>query len=140
MLNGIKKIQPLSGVDAILITTPENVQYLSNFSGSHKKMLISKKSMMLFTDDRYALRAQKEVPKASGIIIKTQNDDFKNEVKKYKTIGFEPENMTVKNLQKLESQFPKIKWKAIDSPIEKLRRQKTPDEIKKIQKSCSILD
>ena len=81
MTKNIKKIKELEdiiqnkGVDYYLISTtdeflneyvPEHcmrLKWLTNFSGSNGIALISKKKKFFFTDGRYTLQAEKELPK-----------------------------------------------------------------------------
>ena len=49
-------------LDAILISTPENRQYLSGFVGTAGWLLISRERAILATDFRYTEQAGKQAP------------------------------------------------------------------------------
>ena len=50
-------------VGALLVTRPENVRYLSGFTGSNAALLVSRDgSSALATDGRYVLQAAAEAP------------------------------------------------------------------------------
>lgn len=51
-------------LDALVISTPMNVRWLTGFTGSHGLVLISADSLVLFTDGRYAHQAPSELTAA----------------------------------------------------------------------------
>lgn len=50
----------LAGVDAMLVSAPANVRYLSGFTGSNGLLVLTRGSAVLFTDPRYAIQATEE--------------------------------------------------------------------------------
>jgi len=53
-------------VGALLITTPENICYLSGFTGSSSIIIVTPAQAFFFTDSRYAAQSKDEV---SGFIL-----------------------------------------------------------------------
>ena len=49
------------GVDGLLVTNPTNIRYLSGFSGSAGRLWLDHGRAVLFTDLRYAERAEREL-------------------------------------------------------------------------------
>ncbi|MBC8164526.1 MAG: aminopeptidase P family N-terminal domain-containing protein, partial [Bryobacteraceae bacterium] len=47
-------------VDALLVSAPSNIRYLSGFTGSNAALLISRDSATLFTDSRYTIQAAEQ--------------------------------------------------------------------------------
>ncbi len=61
--------QALSDVDALLVTNPTNVRYLSGFTGSNGAVVLSTSGDVLVTDPRYAERAQRQAPGLETVIV-----------------------------------------------------------------------
>lgn len=139
----LKKI--LEKVDGILISSPANIIYLTNYSGFSETereciLLITNNSNYLITDKRYseAIKNQTKnfVTKDEGI-YKFLKNDSKDLFKKLniKTIGFEENNLTV-------SEFNSFKKVANLKPTDltKLRIIKTNEETENIKLACKITD
>jgi Xaa-Pro aminopeptidase len=141
-LSEIRKTLEKKKLDALLVTKHDNVRYVSHFTGTNKKLFITKRRAYLLTDSRYHVRARKEVPQDSGIEIievketgKTLGEIAKNE----KIIGFEAHDVTITELKRYKKLLKNRKWKAITDIIEEIRAKKDDSEIRKIKKSCQIL-
>jgi Xaa-Pro aminopeptidase len=48
-------------IDALLVSSPPNVRYLSGYAGSNGVLLITKADAHFFTDPRYALEASEQI-------------------------------------------------------------------------------
>lgn len=130
------------GVDAFLVTSHSNVQYISHFTGSNKTLFLTQKKCFLLTDSRYHLRARKEIPQKSGIdILEVQDKEktLQKISKNTKQIGFEAADMTVARLKRYQGFFKGKKLKAQEDFVENIRMIKNKEEIKKLQKACRIL-
>lgn len=143
-LLSIRSLFSQGHVDGILITSVSSILYITGYSGfspveREAYLLITKKSVYLFTDGRYI----EAVKTLKGITIKeitalSPLTKHMEEIKKdenLKAIGFEANNMTV-------SEYTMIK-KTItlkSTPLHALRIGKANDEIKAIQKACTIGD
>ena len=49
-------------VDALLVSGPQNVRYLTGFTGSNGQVLVRASDAVFLTDGRYAEQARREVP------------------------------------------------------------------------------
>ena len=67
-LHGLRGRLRRSGLDALLITHPPNVRYLSGFTGSAGWLLVRTAAAVLLTDSRYAEQATHEVRAAGGFV------------------------------------------------------------------------
>jgi Xaa-Pro aminopeptidase len=61
------------GLDAALITSPNNRRYFSGFSGTSGMLLITPGARVLFTDSRYTLQVKAEAPDFE-LVQTTQQD------------------------------------------------------------------
>ncbi|MBP9717022.1 MAG: aminopeptidase P family N-terminal domain-containing protein, partial [Candidatus Levybacteria bacterium] len=103
MNQNLEKI--LEKVDAILISSPANIIYLTNYSGFSETereciLILTKKSNFLITDKRYSEALKKQtknfIIKDEGI-YKFLKDEAKTLLNKLniKTIGFEEDDLRV---------------------------------------------
>ena len=61
-----------AGIDALLVTDPANIRWLTGFSGSAGRVLLRADGpVVLVTDDRYTARAAAEAPDAEVVIDRT---------------------------------------------------------------------
>ncbi|AZU63297.1 M24 family metallopeptidase [Neobacillus mesonae] len=130
------------GIDGVLITSPYNRRYISNFTGTAGVVLISTNHAQFITDFRYVEQAAKqcegfEVIKFSDTIPK----EVAEQVKKLgiKKLGFEEDYLTY-SLFKVYEEELKAELVPIAGVIEKLRLIKTDAEIKIIKEAADIAD
>lgn len=145
MSNNLKKLQDwLEGkrLSGFWVTKPENVYWLTEFRGSFGIVLVQKKGRnLLITDSRYKSIAEK-LCKEKNFDFFLYDKDFTAQVKKEfagSAYGIE-DSLTVARLQGLQKAFPRINWKPQSGVLEKLRKEKTEDEIQKIKTAQAHVD
>ncbi|MBI3753035.1 MAG: aminopeptidase P family protein [Deltaproteobacteria bacterium] len=139
----LKKIQDnLSSlkIDALLITTPENIRYLSGFTGSSGVIIITEHQSIFLTDSRYAAQSKDEV---SGFKIKTYKKQIEEVASlinklKHKRIGFEAKGLTYETYRKLKSLLRNKKLIPVSNGIDKIRSTKDTEELKVIKKAIHL--
>lgn len=139
----LKKI--LDSFDAILISTPSNITYLTGYSGFSEIerecfLIITNKIKILITDKRYSEAIKKQT---GSFMIRDEGvyNFLKNEVKdlfkkiNINTLGIEETDLKV-------SEFKLLKKAANIKPVDlsKLRIIKEDHEIKNIKLACKIAD
>jgi len=83
------------GVDAALITSPQNRFYLSGFTGSTATLVITSKKAWILTDSRYITQVKSECPLFELVEVKGKYTDFiKNLLGTKVVIGFEGSDVT----------------------------------------------
>jgi len=143
----IKKIQQqLSqyNIDALFVSDPYNIRYLSNFSGTNGQLFISKKNAYLITDFRYIAVAKKILPSFIKLVEMKKGlvDSLQELIKKEKIalLGFEEKNVSFWKYSVFKKQLKKCRLKGVHGIIEKLRVLKTPKEIELITKAQRITE
>ena len=130
----IKKLR----LGAVFISKPENVFYLSGFTGSNGQLFITPKKAVIITDFRYFAVVKKQIPKSVRIF------DYKDDIKKLtggiKSVGYEDSYITVLKLRGLKKMFRGIKLKPAGFLVEKMRAVKGENEIAIIKKAVKITD
>lgn len=132
------------GLDGLLVTRPENLRYLSGFTGSNGALLIRRDaSPVLCTDGRYVLQAMAEVSdleilEASRVgpsLVELAASDGA------RRLGFEAHHVTVEGLGLLEAAAAgRVELKTAGKLIETLRAVKDPAEVEALRRACAITD
>ena len=135
-------------LDAILISTAENRQYLSGFSGSAGNLLISKDQAVLATDSRYTEQAANQAPQYQVLEISSGWNWLMNwlEGTGVKRLGFESHNMTVAiyntlldTLKQYDSLMD-VSLVATSGLTEDQRTTKDTEELAMLQKAINASD
>lgn len=136
MLEAIQQYLKDERLDAFLVLTKINRQYLSGFTGSAGYLLVGRKNAALFVDGRYFLRAKKETK------LPVKNVESLSRYlahAKYKKIAIE-DRISLREFAHLKKLKRGIAWKPTPNLIESLRMQKTKAELAAIEKGSRIID
>jgi Xaa-Pro aminopeptidase len=128
-------------VDVLLVSSPANVRYLSDYTGSNGLMLIARGESYFFTDPRYGLEASEaitgRVHVTKGPLATAAAGVAKR--KKWKKIGIEAEWLTVAAQTRFKDQLPLgFSLAPVGRVIEEQRMLKSPVEIEKIRRSVNL--
>jgi Xaa-Pro aminopeptidase len=150
---GIKRLRKLQTsiaekqLDAILISQPENLRYLSGFTGSSGWLLISEKKTILATDFRYVEQAKEESPDFEIIRAKRELSDWLpglvSDLRWHK-LGFEANCISYNTHHKLSEALKTTQIDLALVPttdiVEQLRSIKEPEELEFITKAAALID
>ena len=118
-------------VDAILVTQPSNVRYLTGFTGSNAQTIVSPAAGVFLTDGRYTEQSRHEVPDMERV---TYLEAFFEPVAEacgtlgIGRLGFEAHHVTVKVLEELQQKVTGVELVAVGEPVEHLRWVKDEEE------------
>ena len=127
--------------DALLVSSPANVRYLTGYAGSNGLALVTPSETHFFTDPRYALEASQSITCKLHIAKGPLSEAVAGLVKrkKLKKIGFEPAWLNLEQHQKLKDLLPLgASLLPIPGIVETLRMTKSPAEIDQIRKSVRV--
>ncbi len=130
-------------LDAILVSHPENRQYLSGFTGSAGTLLISADRALLATDFRYYEQVGRQAPDFELARIQTQLSDLLPTLLddlSVKRLGFESQHLTVDQLNSLTSATDGVEWVPLKDTVETLRVIKDEREIEALRRSAALTD
>ncbi len=132
------------GIDALLVTKPQNVRYVAGFSGSAGVCLVRKDGSGVFvTDPRYDVQAAEEV---KGFEVVVTRDPALREIAKraadegVASLGIEGAHMTVLSRNELAEVAPNVCLVDTDRVIEHVRSTKEDSEIDLIRRAAAIAD
>lgn len=129
-------------IDAYLVTSPDNLRYLTNFTGTAGVAFITLDKAFFITDFRYTEQAREQV---QGMTILQHQGDIVGEIIKLmesegiNVLGFEDAFMTYAEYSVFEEVID-AELAPASGLIEKLREQKDDAEIAIIEKACAIAD
>lgn len=146
----VREAMKALNLDAILLTHPPDLAYLSNFTGDDSIGLITEKDFFLVTDFRYKEQAEQEAGwlktnmrenKMSDALAQTITES------KAKRIGFEANFATVGQMDALANSLKAIKdlpkqpeLVPLENVMTNIRKVKDDNEIDLIRKSVGIAE
>ena len=136
-LSRIREALTDHGAEALLVTEPANVRYLSGFRAPEDgRVLVTFESAVLVTDGRYVAQAGEESKLPVEIFQDSWTDHLKANLGR-RTLAFEAENVTYalfETLQKLG------KLRPTEGLVAELRLLKTPDETELLRQAANLTD
>lgn len=140
-IKNLRKVMNQKGLDAVVVLSPYNRRYLSNFTGSSGSLLITMDAAFLITDFRYIQQATSqskdfEIVNQSGPMIGKINEMIKEG--KLSHVGVEADLISYNEYQALNT--TNVELSSIEGVIEAIRMTKDDFEIQQIQKAADIAD
>lgn len=145
----LSKLEQLRGslqekqLDAILITSPINRRYITNFTGTAGVALVTQSDAVFITDFRYTEQATEQIKDFT--IVEHKNPIHKEVFQQLKDLnveklGFEQNHVTYAEYTLYKETFKDIQLHAVSNIIENLRLIKSEEEIKVVEKAAEIAD
>ncbi|KUK32234.1 MAG: Creatinase/prolidase [Thermoanaerobacterales bacterium 50_218] len=140
-LERFREILAKEGLEAFLVSKPENRRYLSGFTGSSGFLLITPQEAVLLTDGRYEQQACQEAPDCRILIYKGEFLEAFRETcsdLQIRELGFEKDHLTYYMFEQFEKNLAKVKLRPLSGLVEGLRMVKDQEEIRLIQEAAVI--
>jgi len=130
---------------AVLISSRDNVRYLSGFSGSTALMLITRDRALFITDGRYRAQAARQCAHLELAFLETSGgyeDAVVDQVRRLELsrLAVEGEHMTVAQFERLGERLEGVTLSAPSGLVAPLREVKDDEEIACIRAACGIAD
>lgn len=133
------------GIDALMISNPVNVTYLTGFTGDSTVLLLDGKRVLLVSDSRYTGQLADEcpglpthirpptqkLPEAVAAALKGWN---------VHSVGFESSAVTVAEFEFLRELLPSVNWKGGADRVEQLRMVKDASELAQIRTAIDVAE
>ncbi len=139
-LKGLYKLMEQGQMGTLLISGPENVFYISGFSGGEGQLLVTAQGVYLFTDGRYQEQALSESPHCEFILYKRS---FIKALEKVvvdlgiQQLAFEKKNITYGQWELLKDAFSGDLL-PVQGLVETLRLVKDDSEVDLIREAGAI--
>jgi Xaa-Pro aminopeptidase len=139
------------GADALLVTKPVNVRYLSGYSGSNGQLVIGDEDVF-FTDPRYEEQSRHEVPDVRREIYPTSSAAIGESAGMFGTLssvvnelhierlGVEAGHMTLDTARGLRAVMPKVALVETVEEVETMRAIKDASEIDAMSRASKAAD
>jgi Xaa-Pro aminopeptidase len=142
-INKLREKMKEKNIEAFLVSKKENVRYLSQFTGTSGKLLITEKDSVFITDFRYLDQAAEQT---DGCVIEEINSNFIDgfsellKRKKINNLSFESQDINFKSYQKFKEKLELESLNPVESVVESLRMIKDQSEVQKLKKAVEIAD
>ena len=134
-------------MDALLLTDPVNIGYVSGFTGSTAYALLTADEALLVTDSRYTLQAAREcpgfqiaeTPQGSGGYPAALQSALEPRPA-LRRVGFEAGHVTVSLRESWTTLVPAVHWVGTENVVETLRLIKDAGEIALIRDAIAVAE
>ena len=120
------------GIDALLVTGPRNVYYLSGFRGDDSALLVTPGETLLLTDSRYAEEAGEAI-RGITLVVRTgsmmRTAAARARRAGVRRLGVEAKTMTLAEHEALRDRARKLEVKPTQGMVEQLRMIKDAGEV-----------
>ncbi|MBC7251019.1 MAG: aminopeptidase P family protein [Anaerolineae bacterium] len=143
-LNKLREKLAADGLDAMLVTRPQNMRYLSGFSGGDGAVLVvTQQAAVAVTGFIYREQMQREAPDWELVEAKGRLFHALPEVTArlgVRRIGFESTYLTVDQHHDLAEALPDCQLVPVKGMVEELRAVKSEEEIEAITRAIVLAD
>ena len=143
-MDKIKKLQSLLApdIDALLVTSELNQRYITGLNYTDGYVLVGHECAYLLADFRYIEVAKRYETDSLSVMLFENMLTLGNLIsdKKFRSIGYEADDLTVSNLEKLKKTFPDTEFVSTSGLVEEMRTVKTPSEVDNIVKAQRIAE
>ena len=134
-------------VDAVVVSTPNNIRYLSGFVGSAGLLVVTRDAVRLIADGRYDLYARQHIADGSMATVSLERVDRRYDLTLGQVVGtlnlsriaFESTHVTVATLGSWERAAPGTTWVRADGLIENMRLIKDAYEIEILRRGGKLI-
>ncbi|MBN1254474.1 MAG: aminopeptidase P family protein [Deltaproteobacteria bacterium] len=140
--NGVHKILEEKDVEGILFLSPENIRYLTGFSGSEGYLIVKENANLLLVDSRYITQAHEETQGCRIALLEQDIKGLREHIAPLivKRLGFEAQSISVALFEQLRKEMKGVRLIPVMEDLERLRGLKTPEEIAAIKKAITIAE
>jgi Xaa-Pro aminopeptidase len=126
----------------ILFFSPENIRYLTGFSGSEGYLLTGTDENLLLVDSRYITQAQDETKNCRVILLDEGIKGVAAQIaaRGWRRLGFEAQGISVALFEKLQENLQETELVSIKDEVARLRGLKGDNEISLIQQAVQIAE
>ncbi len=144
-LDRLRDLMALKGVPALLVADPTNVGWLTGFTGSFSRVIVTQRDTLFITDSRYAIQAKEQVPELPLAIFASPTDGDAFVGEQARTLGlrdlaFEAASTSYASFEKMARKMEGIALAPASDLFGELRMVKTPEEVASVRKACALAD
>lgn len=142
-IENLRKKMKQKNIESFLVSKKENIRYLTQFTGTAGKLLVTPRENIFITDFRYLDQVAEQIEacqieEISSNFVEGFAKLLKN--KAINSLSFESEDLNFKTYQNFKDKLDLEFLKPTESLVEDLRMIKDESEIGKIKKAVEIAD
>ena len=127
-------------IDAILIAAPQNVGYLTGFTGEATALLVGQDRTLLISDGRFTTQLAQECPGLDVHVRPVEQllfDAIGAVINQFgaRRVGFEPAKLTVAQFETIKTKAPSVDLVGVAGRVEGLRAIKDKGEVQTIRQA-----
>ncbi len=131
------------GLDALLVSQPVNVSYLTGFSGESSHLIVTPRRSVLVSDGRFTQQLAEECPGLETVIrppVTPLTEATAQTLDRLgvKHVGIESSHLTVADLEALRGAAANLDWKPGRDRVEQLRACKDAIEVGQIREAIDF--
>jgi Xaa-Pro aminopeptidase len=140
MLEALRHEMEVAGIQALWVTRPQNVRYLTGFTAPEDaRVLILPSGALMYTDARYSVQAQEQSRVPHHIARGAEVLEHASSLVTGLNVGFEGDHLTVSAHAQLASAW-QTTLTATSNLVENRRLRKSPEEVAAIREAARIAD
>lgn len=144
-LTSVRSELAASSLDAILVSSPANIRYLTGFSGSSALLVVSLDRSILITDFRYRTQARAEVADSveveiEGTSLWTRLWSVLPRLGGASQFAFESPHLRHVDYQRLMDGGARWQWRPTTGIVETFRQRKDATELEQIRRAIAIAE
>lgn len=141
----ISEILKEKKLDAILVSDPFNMRYITGFRGGEGYVYLSEQRQVLLTDSRYTTQARDEADGFEIVQVDGTADYIKRlygfmQEENVKVLGFEDEHLIYVSVKGLQDGCPGVEFAALGGALNRLRIIKNEAELKALRQAEHVGD
>ncbi len=130
------------GIDALAVSTPLNIAYLTGFTGSAGLLLVGPDESVLITDGRYEFIVRQAQAEGTIVRVPVARVEVRYDLtltdlvgrRGCRRVGFEARHATVAILRAWERRTPDVVWVPTEQIVERMREIKDAWEIDRLRR------
>jgi Xaa-Pro aminopeptidase len=136
---------PGESIDALLVSSPVNVTYLTGFTGESSHLILTGDRALLVSDARFTEQIAAECP-GLDVVIRPPAQSLYHAVADSleklgpRSVGFESSHLTVAEFEMLRDLAKTIGWKPQRDRVEQLRVVKDESEVAAIRQAIDVAE
>jgi Xaa-Pro aminopeptidase len=142
-LKAVRRLMRAERLNALIVSSPEHVRYLTGFSGSHGIVAVTATDAVFITDPRYKLQSAHEVRAMRRVVGVGSAFDLLSEcgiLRRCRIVGFEAEYLPVAQYRLLRRSLRGPELRGVSGMVEAVALVKDAREKALLARAASISD
>lgn len=133
-----------AGCQALVVTKPQNIRWLTGFTGSAGTVIVTAETLTVITDDRYETQVAQQLDRAdvaaTVVIDRYLAEPVADTIGTRDRVGLEAGHVSWARARDVESWLPDAEIIATVGLVEELRQDKDEGEIDRLSRAAAITD